>query len=179
MNAGTCWGKNTIGPRGRSVEKAPRSDFYLLPLAHAEIQGVNRSQFTYLTKLVTFLYSSFIQLSGIFTILQAGLNVTWHCISVVNIHVTFALPCITRWATGCTCFVDSLYFTTLYIYVFPCGFYLYDFRLKFLTNFSPRFSSNTQDTLGSPPKFEGRYLILNTPTLEAYRLSFIHVQNDR
>jgi hypothetical protein len=27
MNAGTCWGKNTIGPRGRSVEKAPGSDF--------------------------------------------------------------------------------------------------------------------------------------------------------
>jgi hypothetical protein len=29
MNAGTCWGKNTIGPRGRSVEKAPGSDFTL------------------------------------------------------------------------------------------------------------------------------------------------------
>jgi hypothetical protein len=27
MNAGTCWGKNTIGPRGRSVEKALGSDF--------------------------------------------------------------------------------------------------------------------------------------------------------
>jgi hypothetical protein len=27
MNAGTCWGKNTIGPRGWSVEKAPGSDF--------------------------------------------------------------------------------------------------------------------------------------------------------
>jgi hypothetical protein len=27
MNAGTCWGKNTIGPRGRSVEKAPGRDF--------------------------------------------------------------------------------------------------------------------------------------------------------
>jgi hypothetical protein len=27
MNAGTCWGKNTIGPRGRFVEKAPGSDF--------------------------------------------------------------------------------------------------------------------------------------------------------
>jgi hypothetical protein len=27
MNAGTCWGKNTIDPRGRSVEKAPGSDF--------------------------------------------------------------------------------------------------------------------------------------------------------
>jgi hypothetical protein len=27
MNAGTCWGKNTIGPRGRSVEKAPGNDF--------------------------------------------------------------------------------------------------------------------------------------------------------
>jgi hypothetical protein len=27
MNAGTCWGKNKIGPRGRSVEKAPGSDF--------------------------------------------------------------------------------------------------------------------------------------------------------
>jgi hypothetical protein len=27
MNAGTCWGKNTIGLRGRSVEKAPGSDF--------------------------------------------------------------------------------------------------------------------------------------------------------
>jgi hypothetical protein len=27
MNAGTCWGKNTIGSRGRSVEKAPGSDF--------------------------------------------------------------------------------------------------------------------------------------------------------
>jgi hypothetical protein len=27
MNAGTSWGKNTIGPRGRSVEKAPGSDF--------------------------------------------------------------------------------------------------------------------------------------------------------
>jgi hypothetical protein len=33
MNAGTCWGKNTIGPRGRSVEKAPGSDFtFTLPL---------------------------------------------------------------------------------------------------------------------------------------------------
>jgi hypothetical protein len=30
MNAGTCWGKNTIGPRGRSVEKAPGSDFTFL-----------------------------------------------------------------------------------------------------------------------------------------------------
>jgi hypothetical protein len=29
MNAGTCWGKNTIGQRGRSVEKAPGSDFNL------------------------------------------------------------------------------------------------------------------------------------------------------
>jgi hypothetical protein len=27
MNAGTCWGKNTIDPGGRSVEKAPGSDF--------------------------------------------------------------------------------------------------------------------------------------------------------
>jgi hypothetical protein len=27
MNAGTCWGKNAIGLRGRSVEKAPGSDF--------------------------------------------------------------------------------------------------------------------------------------------------------
>jgi hypothetical protein len=27
MNAGTCWGKNTIDPWGRSVEKAPGSDF--------------------------------------------------------------------------------------------------------------------------------------------------------
>jgi hypothetical protein len=27
MNVGTCWGKNTIGPRGRSVEKAPGSNF--------------------------------------------------------------------------------------------------------------------------------------------------------
>jgi hypothetical protein len=31
MNAGTCWGKNTIDPRGRSVEKAPGSDFNLFP----------------------------------------------------------------------------------------------------------------------------------------------------
>jgi hypothetical protein len=30
MNAGTCWGKNRIGPRARSVEKAPGSDFTLL-----------------------------------------------------------------------------------------------------------------------------------------------------
>jgi hypothetical protein len=30
MNAGTCWGRNTIGPRGRSVGKAPGSDFTLL-----------------------------------------------------------------------------------------------------------------------------------------------------
>jgi hypothetical protein len=27
MNAGTCWGKNTIDPGGRSVEKAPGSNF--------------------------------------------------------------------------------------------------------------------------------------------------------
>jgi hypothetical protein len=27
MNAGTCWGKNTIDPRGRSVEKPRKSDF--------------------------------------------------------------------------------------------------------------------------------------------------------
>jgi hypothetical protein len=27
MNAGTCWGKNTIDPGGRSVEKAPGNDF--------------------------------------------------------------------------------------------------------------------------------------------------------
>jgi hypothetical protein len=27
MNAGTCWGKNTIDPEGQSVEKAPGSDF--------------------------------------------------------------------------------------------------------------------------------------------------------
>jgi hypothetical protein len=32
MNAGTCWGKNTIGPRGQSAEKAPGSDFtFTLP----------------------------------------------------------------------------------------------------------------------------------------------------
>jgi hypothetical protein len=30
MNAGTCWGKNTIDPGGRSVEKAPGSDFNFL-----------------------------------------------------------------------------------------------------------------------------------------------------
>jgi hypothetical protein len=35
MNAGTCWGKNIIGPRGRSVEKAPGSDFtFTLLLMH-------------------------------------------------------------------------------------------------------------------------------------------------
>jgi hypothetical protein len=27
INAGTCGGKNKIGPRGRSVEKTPGSDF--------------------------------------------------------------------------------------------------------------------------------------------------------
>jgi hypothetical protein len=27
MNAGTCWGNNTIDPEGRSVEKAQGSDF--------------------------------------------------------------------------------------------------------------------------------------------------------
>jgi hypothetical protein len=30
MNAGTGWGKKTIGPRGWSVEKAPGSDFYFM-----------------------------------------------------------------------------------------------------------------------------------------------------
>jgi hypothetical protein len=29
MNAGTCWGKNTIDPRGRGVERPRKSDFTL------------------------------------------------------------------------------------------------------------------------------------------------------
>jgi hypothetical protein len=30
MNAGTCWGKNTLGPSGRGVER-PHDDFTFLP----------------------------------------------------------------------------------------------------------------------------------------------------
>jgi hypothetical protein len=37
MNAGTCWGKNTIGPRGRSVEKALGSDFTFKKKKECEI----------------------------------------------------------------------------------------------------------------------------------------------
>jgi hypothetical protein len=51
------------------------------------------------------------------TTMQAGANVAWHWISVVKIHVTFALSSVTLWDTGCTCFADSLYYTTIYIYV--------------------------------------------------------------
>jgi hypothetical protein len=54
MNAGTCWGKNTIGPRGRSVEKAPGSDFnfnFLLqrfePEVWTELKGDQNIYFIY------------------------------------------------------------------------------------------------------------------------------------
>jgi len=32
MNAGTCWEQEYNRPNGLSVEKAPKSDLYLLPL---------------------------------------------------------------------------------------------------------------------------------------------------
>jgi hypothetical protein len=35
MNAGTCWGKNIIGPRGRGVER-PRKATLPLPLHHTQ-----------------------------------------------------------------------------------------------------------------------------------------------
>jgi hypothetical protein len=40
MNAGTCWGKNTIGPRGRSVEKAPGSDFYVIDIHNIKLSAI-------------------------------------------------------------------------------------------------------------------------------------------
>jgi hypothetical protein len=44
---GTCCGKSTIGPRGRGVEKAPRSDFtftfsYALCISNCIAYGDNR-----------------------------------------------------------------------------------------------------------------------------------------
>jgi hypothetical protein len=32
MNAGTCWGKNTIDPSGRGVEKPHKNDFTVFNL---------------------------------------------------------------------------------------------------------------------------------------------------
>jgi hypothetical protein len=36
MNAGTCWGKNTIGPRGRGVERPRKATLpFTLPIIMA------------------------------------------------------------------------------------------------------------------------------------------------
>jgi hypothetical protein len=47
MNVGTCWGKNTIGSRARSVEKAPGSDFTFtfIRFAKEELQKANCTYF--------------------------------------------------------------------------------------------------------------------------------------
>jgi hypothetical protein len=76
MNAGTCWGKNTIGPRGRSVEKAPGSDFAFL---------FNKVQFKPTIKTPTFSGIAVLSLySSCLRIPEVGILVQKHVITVMN-----------------------------------------------------------------------------------------------